>query len=121
MNALTISIDFFVLISIIASVFGVDFTRSFWSTFERMTGLITFLHLFAFYIVLTSVFKERKYWERILTVSILIGVLLVFYVSTSTDPTARGGGTLGNTSFMSAYLVFDIFFALILFLTKKGA
>jgi len=121
MNALTISIAFFILISIIASVFGVDFTRSFWSTFERMTGLITFLHLFAFYIVLTSVFKERKYWERILTVSILIGVLLVFYVSTSTDPTARGGGTLGNTSFMSAYLVFDIFFALILFLTKKGA
>lgn len=121
MNALTISIACFILISIIASVFGIDFTRSFWSTFERMTGLITFLHLFAFYIVLTSVFKERKYWERILTVSILIGILLVFYVSTSTDPTARGGGTLGNTSFMSAYLIFDIFFALILFLTKKGA
>lgn len=120
LNALSWSIIVFLGVSFIASVFGVNFIRSFWSTFERMTGLVTFIHLFVFFLVLTSVFKERKYWERILTVSILVGVTLSFYVFNSVDASARGGGTLGNTSFMSAYMLFNIFFAIILFFTKKG-
>ena len=56
---LTLVIFVFLLVLVLASVFGVNFTRSFWSVFERMEGLLTFFHLFAFYIVLTSVFKER--------------------------------------------------------------
>lgn len=119
-NALTIAVTVFLGIIIIASLVGVNFERSFWSTFERMTGLLTFFHLYAFFIVLTSVFRERKYWERILTVSILVGVLLSFYVFTSDEPTARGGGTIGNTSFMSAYIIFNIFFAISLFWVKSG-
>jgi O-antigen ligase len=119
-NILTISIIVFLLILIITSVTGVNFARSFWSVFERMTGLLTFFHLIIYFIVLTSVFRERKYWERFLTVSILFGVILCFYVFTSKEPTARGGGTIGNPDFLASYLLFDIFFAIILFLTKKG-
>jgi O-antigen ligase/Flp pilus assembly protein TadD len=119
-SALSWSIVAFFAVSLIASILGVDFFKSFWGSFERMTGLITFAHLFAFFLVLTSVFRERKHWEMILTISILIGVILVFYVSISSDPTTRGGGTIGNTSFMSTYLLFNIFFALILFLSKRG-
>jgi tetratricopeptide (TPR) repeat protein len=117
---LTIGIIVFLGVLILTSITGVNFERSFWSTFERMTGLLTFFHLFVFYIVLTSVFKERKYWERILSVSILVGVIICLYVWMSTEATARGGGTLGNTSFLSAYLLFDIFFAIILLFTIKN-
>jgi uncharacterized membrane protein YuzA (DUF378 family) len=120
LNALSWSIIAFFSVSLIASIFGADFSKSFWGNFERMTGLVTFAHLFAFFIVLTSIFKERKYWDRILTRSIIIGVILVLYVSFSTDPATRGGGTIGNTSFMSTYLLFNIFFAIALFLNKKG-
>lgn len=119
-NALTISITIFMGILILTSITGVNFNRSFWSTFERMTGLLTFFHLFAFFIVLTSVFKERKYWDRILTVSILIGIIVCSYTWLSTEAATRRGGTLGNTSFLAAYLLFNIFFAIILLFTKKG-
>ncbi|PIV42968.1 MAG: hypothetical protein COS26_01325, partial [Candidatus Nealsonbacteria bacterium CG02_land_8_20_14_3_00_40_11] len=117
---LTISITIFLGILILTSVTGVNFTRSFWSVFERMTGLLTFFHLYAFFLVLSSVFKERKYWERILSVSILVGALICFYALTSGEAVTRGGGTLGNSSFLSAYLLFNIFFAIILLIVKSG-
>lgn len=118
-NALTISIILFLAVSIFTSFTGIDFARSFWSTFERMTGILTFLHLFVFYIVLTSCFKERKDWERILTVAIVVGILLSFYIFMAKDAATRGGGTVGNISFLAAYMLFDIFFAIILFFTKN--
>ncbi len=119
-NALTITITIFLGITILTSFTGVNFLRSFWSTFERMTGLLTFFHLYAFFIILTNVFRERKYWERILTVSILVGTLLGLYTLTTTEASTRSGGTVGNVSFLATYLLFDIFFALILFLAKSG-
>lgn len=117
---LSITITVFLGMLILTSFTGINLEKSFWSVFERMTGLLTFFHLYAFYIVLSSVFKERKYWERILSVSISVGILICLYTLTSKEAATRGGGTLGNTSFLSAYLLFNIFFAIILFLTKTG-
>src|SRR4030042_5751432 len=51
---LTIAITLFLGVLVLTSIIGVNFERSFWSVFERMTGLLTFFHLFVFYIVLTS-------------------------------------------------------------------
>lgn len=118
LNPLTIAVSIFLAISILASVFGVNFQRSFWSVFERMTGLLTLIHLFVFFIILTSVFKERKYWERMLASSIIVGMIVCFLGWTSTEASTRGGSTIGNTSFMAGYLLFNIFFAIILFFTK---
>ncbi len=120
-NALTVSLTVFLGVIILTSLTGVNFMRSFWSTFERMTGILTFLHLYVFFIILSSVFKERKHWERILSVSILVGVLICIYTLTANDSISRGGGTLGNSSFLSAYLVFNIIFAIILLVLKSWA
>lgn len=120
MNWLSWSIIGFLAVSMVSAITGDNFVRSFWGTFERMTGVLTLLHLSAFFLVITSVFKERKFWERVMTVSIVIGIILTLMVYLSNDPTTKGGGTLGNTSFMSAYIIFDIFFAMMLFFTKKG-
>ena len=122
-NALTISVTLFLVIFILASFTGVNLERSFWSTNERMTGILTMLHLFAFFIVLSSVFKNKKDWEKILGVSIMVGAALSIYILIGKEISTRGGGTVGNTSFMAAYLLFDVFFALILFFSnflKKG-
>lgn len=119
-SALTISLALFLLVTTLTAVTGVNFEKSFWSVFERMTGLLTLLHLFVFFIILTSVFKERKCWERILTVSIVVGILVSFYTLTSNEESNWRGGTIGNISFLSAYMLFNIFFALILLFTKKG-
>ena len=121
-NFLTIALSLFFLILVLTSITGVNFERSFWSTYERMTGLFTMFHLLTFFIILISVFKERSDWEKILTVSILVGVLLSLYVLLIPQQmSTRGGGTIGNTSFMAAYLLFDIFFAITLFLAKKDS
>jgi O-antigen ligase len=121
LNAFTIAITVFILVVTIAALLGVNPEKSFWSVFERMTGLLSFYHLFAYFIVLSSVFKERKSWEKILTVSMIVGVLLCFYTWFSKESFAQGGGTVGNTSFLAGYLLFDIFFALSFFLNKNGA
>lgn len=121
LNILSISIFIFIGVIILTSFLGVNPERSFWSTYERMTGIFTFFHLLAFFIVLASVFKKRDDWDKILSVSIFVGVLLCLYVliAGGGEISTRGGGTIGNTSFMAAYLLFDIFFALTLFLEKK--
>ena len=41
-NVLTIAVSVFLAILILTATTGVNFERSFWSTFERMTGLLTF-------------------------------------------------------------------------------
>lgn len=117
-NVLTIGVSAFLVISLLTAVTGINFERSFWSTFERMGGILTLLHLFIFFLILTGVFKERKYWERIFAVSIAVGTFLSLSILLSKDPTSRGGGSVGNSSFMAAYMLFNVFFALILLLAK---
>ena len=118
-NILNITLTIFLGILILTSLTGIDFARSFWSVFERMTGLLTIIHLYVFFLVLASCFQERKYWERILTVSMLVGVILSIYAFSAKASIARGGGTVGNVSFMSSYLLFDIFFGISLFFSKN--
>jgi len=119
-SPLTVAVVLFLAIFILASFAGINLHRSFWSTNERMTGILTMLHLLAFFIVLSSVWKERKDWERALGVSIIVGVILSLYILMGNQLSTRGGGTIGNTTFMATYLFFDIFFAAILFLAKRG-
>ncbi len=116
---LTIAISLFMLVLVIASFTGINFVRSFWSTYERMTGLLTLFHLYGLYIVLISVFKKKQDWRWLLATAVAVGVLLSFYVLLSDKASSRGGGTIGNTSFMATYLLFDIFFAIILLLAES--
>lgn len=121
---LTLAILLFLEVFILTSLAGISLQRSFWSTYERMTGIFTMLHLYAFFIILFSCFKKREDWEKFLGVSVLTGVLLSLYVLRDLGTSTKGGGTIGNTSFMAAYLLFDVFFALILILAnflKKSA
>ena len=124
LNSVLIALVLFLIVLILSSVLGVDFSRSFWSKYERMTGLLMWLHLFAFFLVISSTFKKRD-WEKVFIISILVSVLIssgallekigirIFKFSD------RGGLTLGNTSFLGTYLLFNVFLALYLFFRKK--
>lgn len=122
-NALTLAIVIFLAVFILSSFTGINLSRSFWSTYERMTGILTMLHLFAFFVILSSAFKKRDEWEKFFGVSVMVGILLSLYILKGSEVSTRGGGTIGNTSFMASYLLFDIFLAISLFLSnflKKG-
>ena len=112
-NKILGSLILFLIILIISAAFGVDPSYSFWSKFERVTGILMMLHLFAFFLVISSTFREKD-WRIIFAISILTGVIIGIIATTSENPAMRQGGTLGNDSFLGTYLLFNLFFALYL-------
>src|SRR3989344_3229408 len=51
------------LVTALATAWGANPYRSFWSNFERMEGLISYLHLFAYFLVLISILRRAKTWK----------------------------------------------------------
>jgi len=126
LNTLLVTISAFVGISILASVFGPDLFNSFWSKYERMTGLLMWFHLLALFIATVSVFKKED-WFKVFEISLIVAsiasalsLLPKVGVTILADRQfmARGGSTLGNSSFLASYLLFNVFIALYLFLVS---
>jgi len=118
LNFILLSLTLFTSILIIASLFGADPSYSFWSKFERMTGILMMLHLLAFFLVASSVFREKD-WLKFFSVSIFVGVILSLIALFSKSPLMQSGATIGNDSFLGTYLLFDLFLALYLILKSK--
>jgi len=112
-NLILGSIILFLIILIISAFQGVDPFYSFWSKFERMTGLLMMFHLLVFFLVFSSSFEELD-WRRIFAVSLFVGVIISFIALTSDNPAMRGGATIGNDSFLGTYLLFNLFLAMYL-------
>jgi O-antigen ligase len=84
-----------------------------------MTGILMQLHLFAFFLVLSSVFKEEDF-KKFFAFSVFVAVLESWIaLANLKNPTMRGGGTIGNESFLGTYLIFNLFFALYLIFKTK--
>ncbi|MDD5221414.1 MAG: O-antigen ligase family protein [Candidatus Pacebacteria bacterium] len=123
-NALTISIIVFLVIITLSGIFGVNPSNSFWSKHERITGLLMMYHLFGYFLVLKSTFKDRKEWMWFMYSSIGAGVLISILsfrpeLAKLSSANARGGATLGNSSFLGSYLLFNFFFALYFLIKAK--
>jgi len=115
LNPLLIFLLIYLFVFILSSFLGVDLAYSFWSKHERMTGILMHLHLFGFFLVLSSTMKKEDFKNLFLAsilVSFCVGLIGVLAARVSM---MRGGGTIGNESFLGTYLLFNIFFALYLF------
>jgi O-antigen ligase len=117
---------FFIGCMFISSIFGLDFGHSFWSAFERGTGLLFYASLFVFFILLKSVFKTERDWAKLyFGIAISMTVIAVFtFFDQSIGNFFGGGFTLGNSSFVGASLLFPMFVSFIalpkIFGKKKG-
>ncbi len=120
LNSLLIALVLFLVVLTLSSLFGENLSYSFWSKPERMTGILMWFHLFAFFLVISSVFRKKEDWLRIFAVSIFVGVILSFITFFSENPAMQGGATIGNTSFLGTYLLFNIFLALWLILNSEA-
>jgi len=125
-NLLFLFIVLFFGILVLAGIFGVNPSRSFWSYYERMTGLLMWFHLLALFLVLSSFFQEESHWEKIFGISVGVSVIVSLIALKNVAFSAKGvwflskdGATLGNSSFLGSYLVFNIFLAFYLFFKKK--
>lgn len=128
LNSLLVAVGLLAIILILSSILGVNFYRSFWGNAERMSGIFTYLHFFALFLILASVFKEKKDWFLIFDSQIFVGLLLTFYgfaqklnlsfVRWTSQP--RIDSTTGNPDFFGSFLMINIFFLLFLFFQKKS-
>ncbi len=122
-------IGYFVAL-LLSVIFAVDPVRAWWGNQERMNGLFTLLHLFAWLTMTVSVLKTWTDWKRLLNYQVALGVfmagmallqkpfpnLLLFPASD------RVGGLLDNPIYQGAYQIFILnFIALLFFKTKNKA
>src|SRR4030042_2922863 len=117
-------ITLFIVSLFVSSFFGINFYKSFWGNYERMFGLFAILHFYLYFIVLYSVFFKKDF-ERFFQVSIISACLVVIYgftqvlLKVSFTGAAKGWrmeSTIGNSAILATYLLFNLFFAVYLFL-----
>ena len=117
-------------VSILAACFGVSPQRSFWSTYERMQGVVDLIHWFAFAVVLASVLRTERAWRVILNINggvciIVSGLAVSLYYSVDVpffdysyhywdenkqagiDTHGRVTSTLGNALHLSTYVLLN--------------
>ena len=118
-----ISLSIGLSVSIITSFTGVNFIRSLWSTFERMNGIIDQAHWLAFILVVGSVYRSLSNWRGLFTLNLgmagfisLIGIIQYynwimdpFLLEELTFPYSSNyiKSTLGNSAFMSIYVMIN--------------
>ena len=127
-NPLVIALTAFMGILFLTSLTGVDFAKSFSSTQERMNGIVTLLHFYAFFIVLISIFKTKKDWKRIIWLSLICSFFVGLYGIGQKiglefllkNKAARMSSTLGNPDFLGVYALLHVFLSgLLVFWSKR--
>jgi len=103
---------------IITGFTGVDAARSFFSGSERSDGVIQFGVWIVYFLMAVSVFRVKRDWQVALGVLTLAGLISSVYGVINIHAQERVFGTLGNPSFLGAYLLFAIGFTA-LFLVKS--
>ncbi|MDB5260127.1 MAG: hypothetical protein JWN37_358 [Candidatus Nomurabacteria bacterium] len=78
-SPLTICYGIFILVILIADLFGVDSTKSLWSNYERMEGFVGHIHLFAYFVVLVGMLHTLVDWKRMWKVFITSDILIILY------------------------------------------
>ena len=114
----------YAIASLLAAAFGVSFTKSFWSDYQRMMGVWDLFHWFALVVIASSVLRTPAQWRLILNwllvISLVLSVValaqaydlwLPFFPSLVLDAT-QVQATLGNPSFLAAFLVVTVLLAL---------
>jgi O-antigen ligase/tetratricopeptide (TPR) repeat protein len=108
----------FTVVIAIADFFGVNQIKSIWSNYERMEGLVTILHLLAFFTVLCSALSE-KMW-RYLTWTSFGAASIVGFIALGQIGKAGGrvDATLGNSTYLGGYMLVHIFLILYFILRR---
>jgi O-antigen ligase/tetratricopeptide (TPR) repeat protein len=126
-NSLLLAVSAWIGVVVLATIFSANPFRSFWSNFERMEGLVAYLHHFAYFLVLGHVFTKKD-WLVFFNVFVIAGVYENFYGFLQwlgKIPSPQGGfrvdGTIGNPTYLSAYLTFIAGFCALLWMNAKHA
>lgn len=103
----------FIIAMGIADIFGANPYRAFWSNYERMEGFIGLLHLFLYFVVVSTVLRGRTIWDWFLGTwlisSVIMGIYGLLQLSghiTINQSGVRLDGTFGNATYLAVYMMF---------------
>ncbi len=130
-HPIVICLAVFTLAIIVTALTGAHPGQSFWSNFERGDGAFQILHYALFCILALVTFTDKESLLRLLLRGIMLSIPMSAYALMqlfSTDannpfivaPGARVSGTLGNPSYLAAYLIFILVFILYLLIKHRG-
>ncbi|MDP2946859.1 MAG: O-antigen ligase family protein, partial [Nanoarchaeota archaeon] len=124
-----ISFSIFTALYVLTGIIGVDFYNSFWGSLERMGGIFSFLHFWVYFVILISIIKSKKDWQKVLKISVLVGFLSILFAYgqrlelgnffVGWQHGERVIGTIGNPALFAGYLLFIIYLALLFLLQKE--
>ena len=110
----------------LADILGANPYKSFWSNYERMEGLISLIHLFLYFLVVSSMLKTEKLWKIFLNISLVSSILITFYgfFQLAGKIVINQGGvrvdaTFGNATYLAVYMLINMFFAVFLFVRAR--
>jgi O-antigen ligase len=120
-----LAVTAFVLAVQLACLFGVDPSRSFWSTLERGEGGAQILMLYFYFLLLAALLNQPREWLLLFKSICVAGLLSVgfgvldgldvfglFGVIQVNQPDFRFAGANGNPESFAAFALFAIFFSL---------
>lgn len=91
---------------------------SLWGNYERMGGLLTLWHLALYFFILVNVVRRWDDWSLLLTASVLVSLLMSLFAFgqwlnipflLKSSGGARLTATIGNATYLAAYLLFHLF------------
>ena len=94
--------------------YSVDPILSFWGDAERMLGVFHIIHFFFLYLVLISVFRSYEDWQILFGSSVIIATIVSFL-----GIIGNVYSTIGNTAYVSGYIIFNLYFCALLFYRAK--
>ena len=114
-NLITYGLVAYFIAILMSVVVSVDPALSLWGDAERMLGFFHVFHFFLFFLMLISTFRSWKDYKALFLTSIIVATA----VSLNGIFGANKFSTIGNTAYVSGYLIFNIFFAIILFFREQ--
>ncbi len=135
----------FIIILLVADIFGADPMKSLFSNYERMEGFMMHIHLFAYFVMLVAMVRTPAEWKATLNVFVVsnVTVLSVALMQLMGSPTFifakiapafqkgmavlypihqssdRLDSTIGNASYYAIYALLFAFISAILFTQTK--
>lgn len=127
MQWLTGALLIFLTILTVTAFTGVSPYHSFWSTIERSEGILTWIHLTLYFILLSQCIHTKDEWFEFFRTAAVAGALQTIYALGEffqlgfalETAGARVSGAIGNPSFLGPYLMAMVALQALLFAEAK--
>lgn len=109
----------FIAISTLTSLTGINVRYSWWGNYERMGGVFYLWHLYAYFLVAVGTLRTAREWHGLLVASVFASLVMALFAFAQrldvpfllpSSGGARLTGTIGNATYLAAYLLFHVFF-----------